>query len=182
MSEFISLSCPNCGGSLKITADLDRFACSYCGQEHVVKRGEGVVSLAPVMDALGQVRSSVDKTAAELSIMRLSNELAALKFSREQVIRENPIPKLPDDARTAALIGMTFLFFSCVNLSRTGTGTTFVSLIVISLFFLSYFGLKFLGRRSKKVVLTEMLKPWDEKITAKQEELKKVEAVLTQKV
>src|SRR5215211_4009192 len=97
MSDFLSLSCPNCGGSLKITPDIDRFACSFCGREHIVKRGDGIVSLAPMMDALGQVKSSVDKTAAELSIMRLATELEELQASRDRAIRENPIPNLPND-------------------------------------------------------------------------------------
>ena len=52
MSDFITLSCPTCNGKLKITDDIDRFACVHCGNEHVVKRGGGVVSLKPVVEQL----------------------------------------------------------------------------------------------------------------------------------
>lgn len=79
MSDFITLSCPSCGGKLQITPDLDRFACTHCGTEHIVRRGTGVISLAPVVEGLRQVQTGVDKTAAELAIVRLTQEIERQK-------------------------------------------------------------------------------------------------------
>ncbi len=88
-SDFITLSCPNCGGSLAITQDIERFACRYCGYEHIVRRSGGVVSLEPVMQVMGQIHASVnqvslgmdrigisaEKQAAEQAIIRLNQEI-----------------------------------------------------------------------------------------------------------
>ena len=52
MSAFVTLSCPSCGARLQIANDIDRFACAYCGAEHVVRRSSGLVSLAPVVAAI----------------------------------------------------------------------------------------------------------------------------------
>ena len=85
MSDFVTLTCPNCGGSLRITEDIDRFACVHCNNEHVVKRGGGIVSLAPVEKQLTEIRTGVDKTASELAIKRLEVEEAQLKKDLEDL-------------------------------------------------------------------------------------------------
>ena len=84
-SDFITLACPNCGGKLEITPDVERFACKYCGNEHLVRRSGGVVSLAPVMEGLkrvegkfDQVLTGSDRLAAEQTIQRLKEEIQAL--------------------------------------------------------------------------------------------------------
>jgi len=90
MPDFVTLSCPNCGGKLKVTSDIDRFACSHCGVEHIVKRGEGIISLSPVMDAIARVQSSVDVIAEDVRARKeyekraqekevISNKLSQLK-------------------------------------------------------------------------------------------------------
>jgi ribosomal protein S27E len=90
-SDFITLSCPNCGGKLEITPDMERFACKFCSTEHLVRRTGGAVSLAPVVEGLkrvetkfDQVLSGSDRIAAEQTIQRLKNETGSL----EQKIRE----------------------------------------------------------------------------------------------
>jgi transposase-like protein len=92
MSEFISLTCPSCGSKLKITDDIDRFACRSCGNEFIVNRGEGIVTLKPLVEGLGKIQKGVDKTASELAIVRLqdeimglNNRLDTLKNERENV-------------------------------------------------------------------------------------------------
>jgi hypothetical protein len=76
MSDFITLSCPSCNGKLQITEDIDRFACIHCGNEHVVKRGGGIVTLKPVLE---RVSKGVDNTASELAIVRLDKEISILE-------------------------------------------------------------------------------------------------------
>ena len=80
MGAVLSLTCPSCGGRLQITEDLERFACAHCGNEHLVRRGGGVVSLVPVVQELRSIKSGVDRTAAELAIIRLKEEIASFVF------------------------------------------------------------------------------------------------------
>lgn len=85
MIDHITLSCPACGARLQITDDVDRFACLYCGSEHIVRRGGGIVSLAPVVESLGKVQLGVDKTAAELAVARLTKEIEQLETELAQL-------------------------------------------------------------------------------------------------
>ena len=79
MPAFITLSCPSCGGKLQLTDRIERFACSYCGQEHVVNRGGGIVSLSPVVEGMKNIQKGVDKTASELAIKRLLEEIPQIE-------------------------------------------------------------------------------------------------------
>jgi hypothetical protein len=83
MPDYFTLTCPSCGGRLQITNDMDRFACGNCGNELVVKRGGGTISLSPVVEELKGVRTGVDKTASELAITRLKIEIEDLYSQRE---------------------------------------------------------------------------------------------------
>ena len=85
MADFISLTCPTCGGKLQITPDLDRFACAHCGNEHMVKRSEGVVALQPLTESLTGLRQATDRTASELAIRRLTDDLVQLQAARQEV-------------------------------------------------------------------------------------------------
>jgi len=76
MQGFVTLTCPSCGGKLEITNDLERFACAHCGNEHMVRRSGGVVSLAPVVQELRSIKSGVDRTAMELAIRRIKEEIS----------------------------------------------------------------------------------------------------------
>ena len=87
MADFITLTCPTCGGKLRITPDLDRFACTHCGNEHVVKRSEGVVALQPLAESLGGLKRATDRTASEMALRRLADELADLKEARARAER-----------------------------------------------------------------------------------------------
>ena len=79
MPDFITLSCPSCGHKLQITEDIDRFACAACGNEHIVNRSGGIVTLKPIIDSIAKVQVGVDKTASELAIVRLKKEIKELE-------------------------------------------------------------------------------------------------------
>ncbi|MBX3056700.1 MAG: hypothetical protein KF770_09535 [Anaerolineae bacterium] len=78
MTDFVTLTCPSCGGQLQITNDIDRFACGHCGTEHLVRRGGGIVTLAPIVEGIKKVQVGTDKMAAELAIVRLEKEINQL--------------------------------------------------------------------------------------------------------
>jgi len=77
--DFVTLACPTCGSRLQVTNDLTRFACGYCGNEHVVRRAGGIVALDPVTEDIRRMRVGVDKTASELAIKRLKIEIPELE-------------------------------------------------------------------------------------------------------
>lgn len=79
MVDFVTLACPTCGGKLEITEDVERFACGYCGYEHLVQRRGGIVTLRAVSEELAQIRSGTDRTASELAIQRLQKEIRELE-------------------------------------------------------------------------------------------------------
>ena len=84
MSDFITLSCPSCGGKLQITNAMERFACANCGNEHLVQRQGGAVFLTPVVETLQKIQTGTDKAASELAISRLKKEIEEL----EQAIKD----------------------------------------------------------------------------------------------
>lgn len=85
MSEhFIQLKCTSCGGKLDIYDDMERFSCGYCGAEMIAKRRGGTVSLDLIHDEVKKVRMGTDKTAAELAIVRLNNEISAAQKKQEK--------------------------------------------------------------------------------------------------
>ncbi|MFC2063706.1 hypothetical protein ACFLXB_01240 [Chloroflexota bacterium] len=45
MNEFVTLSCPNCGGKLEVTPNTISLQCQNCGVEHMVSRETGSILL-----------------------------------------------------------------------------------------------------------------------------------------
>jgi hypothetical protein len=86
MVEFVTLACPTCGGKLEITKDIQRFACGHCGNEHVVLRQGGIVALNPVEQEIGQIQKNTDRTASELAVKRLREELEQLDKDYEDLL------------------------------------------------------------------------------------------------
>lgn len=76
--HLITLTCPTCGAKLKLGADTNLVYCTSCGNEHLVQRGDGSIYLAPMAANVAQIRTGVDKTAAELAVVRLTKELQEL--------------------------------------------------------------------------------------------------------
>jgi hypothetical protein len=120
MTGFVTLSCPSCGGKLEITEDVERFACSHCGQEHIVKRGGGIVSISPLVQGLKNIEIGVDKTAAELALKRISNELVDLINEKKNLLDASPYPKEFNETnlKTMIFIGCILISISILLISR----------------------------------------------------------------
>lgn len=139
MSDFITLTCPNCAGKLQITDDVERFACAFCGVEHIVRRSGGIVTLKPIVEGLEKVKIGVDKTASELAIARLTTETARIedqigelttnyqrKFSELNLKYRARLPKRsrfagmwPKGAAWVPIIGViTLIFLILANTAR----------------------------------------------------------------
>ena len=78
MPELLTLTCPTCGAKLKVTDQIHLLLCRNCGNEHMVIRDHGTMYLAPLAQDVRQIRVGVDKTAAELAVVRLTKEVAEL--------------------------------------------------------------------------------------------------------
>jgi len=167
MSDFITLTCPSCGGSLQITDDIERFACAHCGKEHVVRRGGGIVSLAPVVDGIRRVEAGVDRTASELAINRLEKEIKALEKKIADILSKYDSSK---ELPSAASLG----FFSWFILAMA-VDFSFGLVVGIVVFILVIVIYEWLIAQNRK--LTE---PYRRQIEAKQQELEKHRQIVSQ--
>mgnify|MGYP001415144564 CR=1 FL=1 len=98
MTDFITLFCPNCGAKLEMTNDTDRFACASCGREYIVKRTGGIVLLVPVINGIKRVGVGVDKTAADLAIVRINKEISQLEALRQNPLKTYHMPNAQCDS------------------------------------------------------------------------------------
>ncbi|MFH1486657.1 MAG: hypothetical protein ABIH46_11345 [Chloroflexota bacterium] len=172
MSDFVTLTCPSCGGKLQITDDIDRFACAHCGTEHVVRRGGGLVSLAPVVEGIQQVRMGVDKTASELAIHRLEKEMPELVQQRH---------KMASQISSAAILGVVLivlisfvaLLLATVVNERLAQGI-YVGTVILAIVILVRASIMSTTEREKRCA------PIDEKIAGKKAELKRHQRIVSQ--
>src|SRR5262249_6404883 len=58
--------------------------CRYCGTTQAVRRDGGVVSLRPIRAAIEKVQRGTDRTALELAVRRLRDDLAGLEQKLQQ--------------------------------------------------------------------------------------------------
>jgi hypothetical protein len=84
----ITLKCSNCGANLQITNEMSTFACGYCGASQMVERSGGTISLKLLTNAISKVQVGTDKTAAELALRRLSEELAQIELFYNDNVRQ----------------------------------------------------------------------------------------------
>lgn len=161
--NIVTLTCPNCGGKLQISKDLERFACEYCGNEHIVKRSGGVVSLAPVMESLAKIETKVDKTASELAVRRLREEIAGLDKKLDDAHYANQVT-----LGAALIVGGGIAIFLGTSLSYF--------FILLGLFFVIIGAVVF--RNGMKI--TDREKKLEQILKEKKLELKHHESVLRQ--
>jgi hypothetical protein len=147
VADFISLTCPSCGGKLQITNDIERFACGHCGNEHIVRRGGGIISLSPVIEQLTSVKAGVDKTASELAIQRLNDEIIILNNKKADIQRNYIVER----QKELQLYEQKILEFESIkkdkriadaNLKALGVMSTIAILIFGISFFLGFTGSK----------------------------------------
>lgn len=184
MPDLITLSCPACGGSLEINKGLERFACAHCGTEHIVKRGGGTISVEPIVEGISKVQIGVDKTASELAIKRLQEELQTLRTKEQGLARKIP---------TGGFSGVSFVLAVFTLVLSAGAICNIVgsdNWLLTSVFFASAFFVGFLTivlsvsakntakRRSHE--LRDELQELRKVIRRKSEELERHEELVSQ--
>jgi predicted RNA-binding Zn-ribbon protein involved in translation (DUF1610 family) len=131
-ADYITLSCPSCGHKLQITEDIDRFACAACGNEHIVNRSGGVVTLKPIIDSIQKVQVGVDKTASELAIVRLKNEIGEIESKINSATSEQGGECGIIGVIAFGLLALVLLFFESTRLVGLVIGVLLILMIVIS--------------------------------------------------
>jgi ribosomal protein S27AE/cytochrome c-type biogenesis protein CcmH/NrfF len=126
--SVVSLRCPRCGANLSIGKTADIFACGYCGASVKVERSGNIIALRLLTDAMSSVQRGTDRTAAELAIRRLSEELKALEREKDDLLdsRRGMIAKWDKRIKAADqssdkgilfLVGVIVLFITAAVLS-----------------------------------------------------------------
>ena len=175
MTDFVTLSCPSCGGKLEVTRDIERFACAHCGLEHMVKRTGGTVSLSPIVDALKKVEVGVDKTAAELAIVRIQKEIEDIQAQKQILLANNPRPGLGTTPFALIIIGACGVLIGLTTLTTTGD-TTVNGLEIVCGIIMGFIGFLLILLQSSNTkdweeTIGVKLKSLDEQLAAKYAEL-----------
>ena len=114
--SIITLKCANCGANLEISPEMEQFACGYCGASQVVERSGGTVRLKLLTDAISKVQAGTDKTAAELAIRRLREDLANIEndYQNLEIARQVEANNLKQNLKTiwgvATVISLLIFF------------------------------------------------------------------------
>ena len=175
MVTVLNLKCANCGANLEISPDTTDFACGYCGAAQIVERRGGTVALRLVTDAISKVQVGTDKTAAELAIRRLKDEITELDVPYRQLQAE--VNKLKSDnfavAGTAAIGGLIFIICPLANYDYSGGAIFVVLLLIIAGAIGYYYYRKYLIDAAFAEDAAPLLAKHKE-LTARIEELKKI--------
>lgn len=131
MDHAITLSCPNCGANLNITSDMETFACGYCGSRQIVQRHGGTISLKLLGDAIARVQVGTDRTAAELAVRRLREELASTELELQEF--ESAVAYTESNAAGCGTVGCLFVlgWFITASLATTNN-SALVGIAVLS--------------------------------------------------
>lgn len=114
---ILKLSCVNCSAPLEIGADLERFACAYCGTNQLIERSGGVVALRRVENAIQAVQRGTDKTAAELAVPRLQRELEEAKKAKVKATEQAKTKRTRELGGRRLLTGLVAIVLFCVGMT-----------------------------------------------------------------
>jgi hypothetical protein len=150
--KIIQMKCPGCGAGLEISKEHQEFSCGYCGSSLNVIRSGGTVALS-LVNVVDQVRVNTDRTASELALVRLADELQEIKSGISKytetlsTVAVRPVPlfgncfplgkdRKPDYSKDminelGGLIGMTVIAVVC--------GALFHWLLFLAIFALALF-------------------------------------------
>lgn len=73
MSDFITLTCPSCGGKMEIPQESPRYRCMYCGNEHILREA------APQPTGIRSLARAVAARPAEISIEKESGAVRLVR-------------------------------------------------------------------------------------------------------
>ena len=184
--SFVNLKCPGCGAKLEVYGDMERFACGYCGNEVLVQRRGGTVSLKAVVEGIREVQKGTDRTAAELALVRLDKELQALRDQRPMIEQEIADELKSNSGRvnlweTAAVIGFLFALLGGLTLNPLLAGLGLAVLVVSYRPVHKAWDRRRAGRDDAEQTRLRRMQEFDAKIASKEAELAQTRQVLDAK-
>ena len=85
---MIPLNCAGCGAKLEIGPDMDVFACGFCGINQKVERIGGTIALRRIDESIRRVQQGTDRTASELALPRLKQDLINAELEQKRILRQ----------------------------------------------------------------------------------------------
>lgn len=170
MVDFVTLTCPSCGGKLQGANNIELFICTHCGVEHILKSGGGVVALHPETKRLDDIKLDTGRTASKLAIRRLSVEISSLQRSVNQLEKPQKTDWLGwRRGIGSVVVGIGGFIVALANIN-SGLEEELICLFP-STILLMIFGVSKIWRLSNKVKPTERIKGIKKTIIEKSKEL-----------
>ena len=160
MVDIFSLTCPSCGGKLQLTPDIERFACGYCGNELLVNRSGGIVSLSPVVAELKGLKQGVDRTASELAIVRLEKEIERLEDQMDEIDPE--YLKAPKKFTNSGIFWSGVLLFVIVIIGNINSESGYSSILSCGSFIALGMMVAYITNRGKRLNYRKYSKYYNE--------------------
>lgn len=137
MPILIKLTCPKCGGKLEILSELDWVSCGYCGNELILQRSGGVITVAPIINGLKEVKIGADRAASELAIVRLNGEISDLIRRRNNIDTSQTPVGSTCSSIIIVLIGLlSMLAFTIIFAPEVPLGLKIVLPVLCVIFFI----------------------------------------------
>lgn len=166
--RFVSLTCPNCGGSMQVGSDTaaGRLNCPYCGKACLVERGGDTISLRPLAEELKGTREASERVAAELAVRRLNEEIPVLQARVTAWDQAHPEPargNMDMLALLVAVVGVLILLVGLISLvaSPDNAGPLeVIGLVGLSLILVGI-GLYVVLRRREGAAVRQRVSEWE---------------------
>ena len=130
MDEYVLISCPTCGGNIKILDYKKRYNCDYCGNEIIIRSG-----------------SNLDQSITKLAITSLSDQINDLNRDKQLTYKQL---LFYERKISSVRNGGVFKFFSLISFS--------IFWVLILLFFIIP-ALTNMGLGSGAYIILELAKP-----------------------
>lgn len=145
MNDLISMTCQKCGGKLDILPEIEQVKCLHCGTEYYVKQYAGTIGLKPIIDKLGSIDRGVDKTALELSLRRIKEEISLLNAQSENTSYFIGSIGLP-------IISFSFgLYFILEGLLTSSYSHSIIGVLLLFPIIIAYKAIKIVNEKKKLI-------------------------------
>lgn len=119
MTQTLKINCPSCGGTSSQMAGVIDFKCDYCGTRYSVNQASHSLHLIPVLESMQVIQTSVDRTATELAIRRLRDDIFQIESQLYQFAGEYDFLKPIVEAKGFKAILRKFRWLSVIAFFAT---------------------------------------------------------------
>ena len=184
MNDFITISCPSCGGQLRRGANTTTYTCDYCGQQHRLRVEDieefGRCPICHRNDKVEKVRAIYNKGGNLASLLAPPNDpISAFTYSPptkpanlNKPVIEPLKGKITKFSSKFFLLGgltlSTILFFIMINFRKDNNSVEkgfSILVILFAIFILLYIVFLFIGEAEDKKLNAEhkhvLLSAWE---------------------